>query len=174
MTIADISQNTPDNESSVVNGITSVDSINTDNELSLKEKKRKIDGIYLSAQWNDEDEYEVTKLRQVIRNHIFKHVKFVKGEGAVPTQKKDNKSRQLKKLLFGKCHERPDLTRQSGYECQILRIVGMSYEDTSITRRALWWKTYNTYVHQEIRQLRGRMNAGIKLSIMQGMCRFKS
>ena len=52
-------------------------------------------------------------------------------------------------------------------------MVGMSHEDTSITRRALWWKTYNIYVHQEIRQLRGRMNAGIKLSIMQGMCRFK-
>ena len=165
---------TQDNETSVVSGITSVDSTNTDNGLSLEEKKRKIDGIYLSAQWNDEDEYKVTKIRQVIRNHIFIHVKFVKGEGTVPTQKKDNKSRQLKKLLFGKCHERPDLTRQSGYECQILRMVGMSQQDTSITRRALWWKTYNTYVHQEIRQLRGRMNAGIKLSIIQGMCRFKS
>ena len=79
MTVADISQNIPENESSVVSGITSVDSINTDNGLSLDEKKRKIDGMYLSAQWNDEDEYEVTKLRQVIRNHIFKHVTFVKG-----------------------------------------------------------------------------------------------
>jgi len=64
--------------------------------LSLEEKKQKIDAIYLSAQWNDKDEYKVTKLRQVICNHIFKHVKFVKGEGAVPTMKKDNKSRQLK------------------------------------------------------------------------------
>ena len=93
MTIENISRSTQDNESSVVSGITSVDSINTDNGLSLEEKKRKIDGIYLSAQWNDEDEYEVTKLRQVICNHIFKHVKFVKGEGAIPTHKKDNKSK---------------------------------------------------------------------------------
>ena len=92
----------------------------------------------------------------------------MKGEGAIPTHKKDNKSKQLKNLLFGKCHERPDLTKLSGYECQILRMVGMSHEDTSLTS-ALWWKTYNTYVHQEIRQLRGRMNAGIKLSITQGM-----
>ena len=156
------------NEASVVSGITSEDSVNTDNGLSLVEKKRKIDGIYLSVQWNDEDEYEVTKSRQVIRNHIFKHVKFVKGEGAIPSHKKENKSRQLKKLLFGKCHERPDLTMPSGYECQILRMVGLSEEDTSVSRRALWWKTYNTYVHQEIRQLRGRMNAGIKISISQG------
>ena len=174
MTVGNINQNTQDNEASVVSGITSVDSTNTDNGLSLEEKKRKIDGIYLSAQWNDEDEYEVTKLRQVIRNHIFKHVKFVKGEGAVPTRKKDNKSRQLKKLSFGKCHERPDLTRLTGYECQILSMVGMSLEDASLIRRALWWKTYNIYVHQEIRQLRGRMNAGIKLSITQGMCIFES
>ena len=98
----------------------------------------------------------------------------MKGEGAVLTHKKDNKSIQLKNLLFGKCHERPDLTKLSGYEYQILRMVGLSHEDTSLTRRALWWKTYNTYVHQEIRQLRGRMNAGIKLSIIQGMCGFKS
>ena len=169
MTIGNISRSTQDNESSVASGITSVESINTDNGLSLEEKKRKIDGIYLSAQWNDEDEYKVTKLRQVIRNHIFKHVKFVKGEGAIPTHKKDNKSRQFKKLLFGKCHERPDLTKSTGYECKIMRLVGLTNENSSITTRALWWKTYNTYVHQEIRQLRGRMNAGIKLSITQGM-----
>ena len=59
----------------------------------MNRKKRKTNDIYLSAQWNDEDEYEVTKLRQVIRNHIFKHVKFVKGEGAIHSHKKRNKSR---------------------------------------------------------------------------------
>ena len=116
----------------------------------------------------------VSSTCSVSQTMFSKHVKFVKGEGAIPTHKKDNKSRQLKNLLFGKCHKRPDLTKLSGYECQILRMVGLSHEDTSLTRRALWWKTYNTYVHQEIRQLRGRMNAGIKLSIIQGMCRFKS
>ena len=100
MIVGNISQNIQDNEASVVSGITSVDSINTDNGLSLEEKKRKIYGIYLSAQWNDEDEYKFTKLRQVIRNHVFKHVKFVKGEGVVLTQKKDNKSRQLKIIVW--------------------------------------------------------------------------
>ena len=168
MTGGDLTNILQDNEASVVSGITSVDSINTDRDLSVNNKKRKTNEIYLSAQWNDEDEYEVTKLRQVIRNHIFKHVKFFKGEGTVPSQKKDNKSKQLKHLLFGKCHERPDLTILTGYECQILRMIGLSEENTSVTRRALWWKTYNTYVHQEIRQLRGRMNAGIKAAISQG------
>ena len=77
--------------------------------------------------------------------------------------------------MFGKYRERPDLTRLSGYKCQILKLVGLSEEDTSLARHVLWWKTYNMYVHQEIRQLRGRMNAGIKTSITQGkqcMCTF--
>ena len=159
---------TQDTEVSVVSGITNAESTSTDNELSLDDRKRKIDAIFLSQQWNDEDEYEIKKIRQVIRNHIFKHVKFVKGEGSIPTKKKDNKSRRLKNLMFGKCHERPDLTRLFGYEYEILKLVGLGEEDTSLVRRALWWKTYNIYVHQEIRQLRGRMNAGIKTSISQG------
>ena len=156
------------NEASVVSGITSVESINTDNGLSVEEQKRKIDAIYLSGQWTDEDEYEVKKIRQVIRNHIFKHVKFIKGEGAKPSNKKEVKSRKLKQLLYGKCHERPDLTRLSGYECQILRMVGLGEGDTSLSSRALWWKTYNTYVHLEIRQMRGRMNSAMKSSISEG------
>ena len=175
MTGAEISETVQDTGVSVVSGITNAESTSTVNRLSIEDKKRKIDAIFLSQQWNDEDEYEITKIRQVIRNHIFKHVKFVKGEGSIPTQKKDNKSRRLKNLMFGRCHERPDLTRLSGYEYQILKLVGLSEEDTSLVRRALWWKTYNMYVHQEIRQLRGRMNAGIKISIAQGkrsMCTF--
>ena len=70
--------------------------------------------------------------------------------------------------MFGKYPKRPDLTRLFGYEYEILKLVGLGEEDTSLVRRALWWKTYNIYVHQEIRQLRGRMNAGIKTSISQG------
>ena len=46
-------------------------------------------------------------------------------------------------------------------------MVRLSGEDTS-SRRALWWKIYNTCVHQKTRQLRGRMNAGIDTSIPQG------
>ena len=168
MTSSDDARAVHDAELSVVSGITNKESTNTDNGLSIEQKKRKIDEIFLSQQWNDEDEYEVTKIRQVIRNHIFKHVKFVKGEGSVATNRKDNRSRQLKNLMFGKCHERPDLTRQSGYENQILKLVGLGEHDTSFVKRALWWKTYNNYIHQEIRQLRGRMNAGIKSSISEG------
>ena len=158
-----------ENESNVVSGITNDRSISgTNNSLSVEEKKRKAETVYLSGQWKDEDEYEITKIRQVVRNHIFKHLKFVKGEGTVPCAKKDRKSKKKNELLFGMCHERPDLTKQTGYECKILRLVGMNETITSIETQALWWKTYNSYVHQEIRQLRGRMNNSMKMSITQG------
>ena len=82
-----------ENESNVVSGITNDPSISgTNNSLSVNEKKRKAEATYLSGQWQDEDEYEITKLRQVVRNHIFKHLKFVKGEGSIPCAKKDRKS----------------------------------------------------------------------------------
>ena len=48
-----------DNEASVVSGITSADSINTDRGLSVDDKREKNE-IYLSTQWTNEDEYEVT------------------------------------------------------------------------------------------------------------------
>ena len=82
---------------------------NKDNVPSVEDKKRKIETIYLSVQW--EDEYEITKLRQVIRNHMFRRVKFVKGEGAKPCAKKDLKTKKANQLTFGKCHERPGLTK---------------------------------------------------------------
>ena len=48
-----------DNEASVVSGITSADSINTDRGLSVDDKREKNE-IYLSTHWTNEDEYEVT------------------------------------------------------------------------------------------------------------------
>ena len=141
--------------------------MNTDIGLSVDNKKRKTNGIYLIAKWNDKDDYEVTKLRHVIHSHIFKHVKFVKGEGALLSHKKKQIT-TIEKISFGKCHEISDLTMLSRYECQTLRTVELSEKDSSVLRRALWLKMYNTYVHQEIRQLRGRMNSGIKSSISQG------
>ena len=104
----------------------------------------------------------------MIRNHIFKHVKFVKGEGSRPGAKRDIRKKQCKDLVLGKCHERPDLTKSTGYECEIMRLVGLTNENSSITTRALWWKTYNQYIHHEIRQLRGRMNACMKACITDG------
>ena len=37
--------------------------------------------MYTSGRWKEEDPYEVLKVKKVIRNHIFEHVKFCKDEG---------------------------------------------------------------------------------------------
>ena len=145
------------------------ESTEVESGLTLEQKKRKIEDIYCSAQWQEEDEYEVAKIRQIVRNHIFKHVKFVKGEGVKSKAQQNRKKAKRKQIdLFGKSHERPDLTIRNGYAYNIMRFVGLDKERTSITRRALWWKTYNVHVHQEIRQLRGRMNAAMKNCISKG------
>ena len=82
-------------ESNILSGITNDPSISETNEvLSVSGGKRKAEAIYLSRQWKDEDEYKITKLRQVICNHIFKHLKFIKGEGRKPYAKKDRKSQK--------------------------------------------------------------------------------
>ena len=85
-----------ENNGSVVSNITHDDSIEADNALSLNDKKRRIETVYSNGQWKDEDEYEIAKIRQVIRNHIFKHVKFVKGEGSRPGAKRDIQKKNSK------------------------------------------------------------------------------
>ena len=70
-----------------------------------KEKWR----IYIRAEDGEVDEYEVMKVRKVIRNHILKHVKFCEGEGLkVSSNQMEKKSAKL--LLFGKSHEKAALT----------------------------------------------------------------
>ena len=48
---------------------------------TIEDKIRRIDAVYTSSSWIDEDQYEIIKVRQVIRKHVFKNLKFVKGEG---------------------------------------------------------------------------------------------
>ena len=42
-----------------------------------------------------------------------------------------------------------------------MKFSGYDEEHTSLTDRVLGWKTYEDHTLDEIRQLRGRMNAGI-------------
>ena len=48
---------------------------------TIEVKKRKIEAIYASGSWMDEDPYEITKVRQVIQNEVFNNLKFIKGYG---------------------------------------------------------------------------------------------
>ena len=114
--------------------------------------------IYQSGNWKDEYEHDITKLKQVICNHICSHLKFVKGEGTKSWAKKNIETKNPSQLLL----QRPNLTQLTGYKYQILRLVEISEINTTILAQALWWKTYTTYVHQEIRQ---RINVSMKIML---------
>ena len=68
-------------------------------------KKLKIENIYTSRRWKKEDDYEILSVRQMIRNEIFKHAKFCKGECiigcATHFERKDTTN-----IEFGNSHEK--------------------------------------------------------------------
>ena len=82
--------------------------------------------------------------------------------------KNDYRGKRTKVMIFGESHERPDLTKKTGYEYYIMKLMRIHDENTSLAKITLWWKTYHTFVHQEIRQLRGGMNSGMKAYVTDG------
>ena len=46
-----------------------------------------------------------------------------------------------------------------------MKLSGYDEENMSLTDRALWWKTYQNRALNNIRQLRGRMNVGMKKAL---------
>ena len=138
-----------------------------ENNLTLIEKKRKIDDIYSNGSWKDEDEYEVMKIKKIVRTHIFKYNKFCKGEGMAGLNSKRYKA-GLWKAQLGQTHERADLTKVRGYVFEVMNLCGMGDDKKSLSTRTLWWKTYNEYILYEVRQLRGRMNYNIRKSCTEG------
>lgn len=150
------------------------DGFNPDTNLSEDEKLQLLEKTYLSEQWIASDDHEIDKVRKVIRKHIFKELKFVKGEGTLNDTKKADKRKNKNKrqrtpvYAIGKCHERPDLRKKTGYEVKILNEVGKDDRNSVIFSRALWWKTYQSHVHHEIRQLRGRVNNNVKQCLISG------
>ena len=62
-------------------------------------KNRKLEEIYSNGRFQ-EDEYEILKIQQVVRQHIFKHVKSCTGEGKKSATNFDKKAAKV--LAFGK------------------------------------------------------------------------
>ena len=50
-----------------------------------------------------------------------------------------------------------------------MKLSGYCEGEKYLTDIALWWKSYNEEVIEEIRQLRGRVSCAIKLSVTQGI-----
>ena len=94
------------------------DGLNPDTRLTEDEKLQYLEKTYLSEQWIPADDHEIDKVRKVIRRHIFKELKFVKGEGTLTDTKKTDKGKNKNKrqrtpvYAIGKCHERPDLRKK--------------------------------------------------------------
>ena len=49
-----------------------------------------------------------------------------------------------------------------------MKLIGYCKENRTLTDRAIWWKSYNEYVIEEVRQLRGRMSSAIKMCYIEG------
>ena len=118
--------------------------VNPDLRLTEDQKLQLLENTYLSEQWTPSDDHEIDKLKKVIRKHIFKHLKFVKGEGTAPDTKKTDKGKNENKrqrspvFADGKYHECPDLRKKTGYEVKILNEVGKDERTSAIVSRALW------------------------------------
>ena len=104
--------------------------------LDHEQEKRELKDVYSDGRFANEYEYEIMKVQKVIRTHIFKHVKFYKGEGNLSRgntfEKKKAKSR-----LYGKSHEKSDLTKRVGYKYNIMKLVGYDENKKSLTDREL-------------------------------------
>ena len=82
--------------------------------MYVKDKNRKIDVVYASGSWMAEDSYGIMKVKELNRNHVFKNLKFVKGEGRrALTTNVEKKNANI--LQYGNCCKNTDLTRTNRY-----------------------------------------------------------
>ena len=76
------------------------------------------------------------KVIQVIMTHIYKYVKFCKGEGTKSPENSFEKN-NAKILQYGNSHENVDLSNRFGYEYNIMKLVGYDENARSLTDKAL-------------------------------------
>lgn len=136
--------------------------------LTIREKKRKIEELYSNGRWMDQCEHEITKVKTIVRNDIFANVKFVKGEGqAGVAVAKGRKNKAVFKKL-GETNERVDLTEKRGYWTELLEKCGYGESEKSLTTRTMYWKSYHDVVKEQIGDLRSKKNNSMKQIIRQG------
>ena len=76
------------------------------------------------------------KKRKVDQNCIFKYVKFIKGEGTrVITD--ICKSKNMNILVYVKSHERVDLMKRAWYEHYLMKLVGLTEDNSKLVKHAL-------------------------------------
>ena len=118
------------------------------------------DGVHV-----DPDAHEGYKVRKLVRSYLFNGLKFCTGEG-----RPSNTLKQIsERIAVGKCHDRPDLTRNS-YANHLMSKCGVDDKPSleSIGRRTRWWKTYGPQVQKEIRAKRSQINLKLRKHVVQG------
>ena len=89
-------------------------------KAGLTRKINKSEDVYTSGRWKEEDLYEVLKVKKVIRNHIFKHVKFCKGEG-VKFMSNNLEWKNKKIIELSKSYEKVDLSKSIEYQYNVIK-----------------------------------------------------
>ena len=148
------------------------DSLLDENALSTEQKKRKVQEVYYGRSYKEEDKYKVQKVRKIVCENIFKHVKFCIGEGSYGSNKNGRTKSENKNIAtkntFGLSHEYPDITLRKGYANEILALSGYGSDKKSLSQRVLWWKTYSRFVQHEVRQIQSGINHFMKKSCVEG------
>lgn len=73
--------------------------------------------MYSNGRWTEDDEYDVLKVIQVTRHHIYKDVKICECTKSSTNTFENN---NVKILKFGKSHEKADLTKCVDYKDNII------------------------------------------------------
>ena len=149
------------------------DSMIAEVDMTQAQKKRKLEDLYSTHDFSKIkiDEYELIKLKRIIRNNIYRTVKFLRGEGNSNMGTRTDMMRSLKSIpVIGKSHDFADLNKKTGYEVEILKMCGLEEGKKTLTQRCDWWKTYCGSIKKELRNQRGRQQYNIRKTIIEGTC----
>ena len=100
-------------------------------------------------------------VRHAVRKYVWSTTKFLTGEGCGRVMKNCTP-------MFGKSHERPDLTQSDekvGYPCVILAQCGQKKNTLQV--RARYWKTWESVVRHEIQVKRANVMKKVKDTLVE-------
>ena len=147
-----------------------------DDEKKLRRIREKIDltyeKIYQNGEYIEERREVVNAIRKMVREYIWPYTKFVKGEGhyiktTVGIGKKPKKRKAT--VRYGISHEQPNLnTRFGKHGYQMMVMKKMNLERHCDKDKALWWKTYEGVVKDEIQKMRSNKATDIKRCMIEG------
>ena len=101
------------------------DSMIREVDMTEEQKKRKLEDLHSTHDFSKlkVDDYEVIKLKRVLRQNMFPVVKFLRGEGNSHMGTRTDVMRTLKhRPVIGKCHDFADLNKKTGCEIEIMKL----------------------------------------------------